>query len=224
MGEFIMNNIKVLIVDDQTLMCDGLKTIIDLEDNMEVVGIAKNGQEAIKICKDIIPDIILMDIRMPFMDGVETTKIIKSLYKDIKILILTTFDDDQYIIEAIANGATGYILKDIEGDDLIGAINDTYRGAFMMPSAIAQKIAKRLSGANPKASIKERSILKDFSEREIQIAKLMIAGLNNRDIATSVYMSEGTVKNYISNIYSKVGTSERVAAISVLKNYLEDIY
>ncbi len=219
-----MNNIKVLIVDDQTLMCDGLKTIIDLEDNMEVVGIAKNGQEAIKICKDIIPDIILMDIRMPFMDGVETTKIIKSLYKDIKILILTTFDDDQYIIEAIANGATGYILKDIEGDDLIGAINDTYRGAFMMPSAIAQKIAKRLSGANPKASIKERSILKDFSEREIQIAKLMIAGLNNRDIATSVYMSEGTVKNYISNIYSKVGTSERVAAISVLKNYLEDIY
>lgn len=219
-----MNNIKVLIVDDQTLMCDGLKTIIDLEDNMEVVGIAKNGQEAIKICKDIIPDIILMDIRMPLMDGVETTKIIKSLYKDIKILILTTFDDDQYIIEAIANGATGYILKDIEGDDLIGAINDTYRGAFMMPSAIAQKIAKRLSGSNPKASIKERNILKDFSEREIQIAKLMIAGLNNRDIATSVYMSEGTVKNYISNIYSKVGTSERVGAISVLKNYLEDVY
>ena len=219
-----MNNIKVLIVDDQTLMCDGLKTIIDLEDNMEVVGIAKNGQEAIKICKDIIPDIILMDIRMPLMDGVETTKIIKSLYEDIKILILTTFDDDQYIIEAIANGATGYILKDIEGDDLIGAINDTYRGAFMMPSAIAQKIAKHLSRSNPKASIKERSILKDFSEREIQIAKLMIAGLNNRDIATSVYMSEGTVKNYISNIYSKVGTSERVAAISVLKNYLEDVY
>lgn len=224
MGEFIMNNIKVLIVDDQTLMCDGLKTIIDLEDNMEVVGVAKNGQEAIKICKDIMPDIILMDIRMPLMNGVETTKIIKSLYEDIKILILTTFDDDQYIIEAIANGATGYILKDIEGDDLIGAINDTYRGAFMMPSAIAQKIAKHLSRSNPKASIKERSILKDFSEREIQIAKLMIAGLNNRDIATSVYMSEGTVKNYISNIYSKVGTSERVAAISVLKNYLEDVY
>lgn len=219
-----MNNIKVLIVDDQTLMCDGLKTIIDLEDNMEVVGVAKNGQEAIKICKDIMPDIILMDIRMPLMNGVETTKIIKSLYEDIKILILTTFDDDQYIIEAIANGATGYILKDIEGDDLIGAINDTYRGAFMMPSAIAQKIAKHLSRSNPKASIKERSILKDFSEREIQIAKLMIAGLNNRDIATSVYMSEGTVKNYISNIYSKVGTSERVAAISVLKNYLEDVY
>lgn len=219
-----MNNIKVLIVDDQTLMCDGLKTIIDLEDNMEVVGVAKNGQEAIKICKDIMPDIILMDIRMPLMNGVETTKIIKNLYEDIKILILTTFDDDQYIIEAIANGATGYILKDIEGDDLIGAINDTYRGAFMMPSAIAQKIAKHLSRSNPKASIKERSILKDFSEREIQIAKLMIAGLNNRDIATSVYMSEGTVKNYISNIYSKVGTSERVAAISVLKNYLEDVY
>lgn len=215
-----MDNIKILIVDDQTLMRDGLKTIIELEDNMEVISTAKNGEEAINVCKKNLPDLILMDIRMPVLNGVECTKIIKTLYEKVKILILTTFDDEDYIIDAIANGATGYILKDIEGDDLIKAINDAYKGSFMMPSHIALKIARKLKNTTS-ITKKQKKSLKDFSDREIEIAKAMTCGLSNKEIAATVFISEGTVKNYVSNIYSKLGTSDRTVAVLKLKKCLE---
>lgn len=215
-----MDKIKILIADDQTLMRDGLKTIIDLEDNMEVAGTAKNGQEAVEFCKQSPPDLILMDIRMPMMDGVDSTKIIKSLYPEVIILILTTFNDDDYIIDALAYGASGYILKDIEGDDLIKAINDAYKGSFMLPSDVAIKIARRLTRTNVVTPDQKKS-LSDFSEREIEIAKMMVSGFNNKQIASSLFISEGTVKNYISNIYSKLGTSDRTTAVLIIKKSLK---
>lgn len=215
-----MDKIKILIADDQTLMRDGLKTIIDLEDNMEVAGTAKNGHEAVEFCKQSPPDLILMDIRMPVMDGVESTKIIKSLYPEVIILILTTFNDDDYIIDALAYGASGYILKDIEGDDLIKAINDAYKGSFMLPSDVAIKIARRLTRTNVVTPDQKKS-LSDFSEREIEIAKMMVSGFNNKQIASSLFISEGTVKNYISNIYSKLGTSDRTTAVLIIKKALK---
>lgn len=215
-----MDKMKILIADDQTLMRDGLKTIIDLEDNMEVAGTAKNGQEAVEYCKQSPPDLILMDIRMPVMDGVESTKIIKSLYPEVIILILTTFNDDDYIIDALAYGASGYILKDIEGDDLIKAINDAYKGSFMLPSDVAIKIARRLTRTNVVTPDQKKS-LSDFSEREIEIAKMMVSGFNNKQIAASLFISEGTVKNYISNIYSKLGTSDRTTAVLIIKKALK---
>jgi len=214
-----MNIIKILIVDDQTLMRDGLKTILDLEDNMEVIGTSKDGQEAIEFCRESPPDLILMDIRMPVMDGVETTKIIKSLYPQIIILILTTFNEDDYIIDALTYGATGYILKDIQGDDLIKAINDAYKGSFMLPSEVAIKIAKRLTKTT-NVMPEQKKGLKDFSEREIEIAKMIVFGFNNKQISSSLFISEGTVKNYISNIYSKLGTSDRMAAALTIKKAL----
>lgn len=215
-----MDKMKILIADDQTLMRDGLKTIIDLEDNMEVAGTAKNGQEAVEFCKQSPPDLILMDIRMPVMDGVDSTKIIKSLYPEVIILILTTFNDDDYIIDALAYGASGYILKDIEGDDLIKAINDAYKGSFMLPSDVAIKIARRLTRTNVVTPDQKKS-LSDFSEREIEIAKMMVSGFNNKQIASSLFISEGTVKNYISNIYSKLGTSDRTTAVLIIKKSLK---
>lgn len=215
-----MDKMKILIADDQTLMRDGLKTIIDLEDNMEVAGTAKNGQEAVEFCKQSPPDLILMDIRMPVMDGVDSTKIIKSLYPEVIILILTTFNDDDYIIDALAYGASGYILKDIEGDDLIKAINDAYKGSFMLPSDVAIKIARRLTRTNVVTPDQKKS-LSDFSEREIEIAKMMVSGFNNKQIASSLFISEGTVKNYISNIYSKLGTSDRTTAVLIIKKALK---
>lgn len=215
-----MDKIKILIADDQTLMRDGLKTIIDLEDNMEVAGTAKNGQEAVEFCKQSPPDLILMDIRMPVMDGVDSTKIIKSLYPEVIILILTTFNDDDYIIDALAYGASGYILKDIEGDDLIKTINDAYKGSFMLPSDVAIKIARRLTRTNVVTPDQKKS-LSDFSEREIEIAKMMVSGFNNKQIASSLFISEGTVKNYISNIYSKLGTSDRTTAVLIIKKALK---
>lgn len=215
-----MSKIKVLIADDQTLMRDGLKTILELEDNIEVIGTAKDGQEAIEFCKQNLPDIILMDIRMPGMDGVESTRIIKSLYPKVVILILTTFNDDDYIIDALSYGASGYILKDIEGDALIKAINDAYKGSFMLPSDVAIKIAKRLTKTNVVTPEQKKS-LSDFSEREIEIAKMIALGFNNKQIASSLFISEGTVKNYISNIYSKLGTSDRTAAAVIIKKSLD---
>lgn len=215
-----MDKIKVLIVDDQTLMRDGLKTIIDLEDNMQVVGTGKNGQEAIEFCENNKIDLILMDIRMPGMDGVESTKIIKNLHPEIVILILTTFNEDDYIIDALSYGASGYLLKDIEGDALIKAIEDAYKGSFMLPSEVAIKIAKRLS-KNSVVSLEDKKKLSDFSEREIEIAKMLALGFTNKQIASSIYISQGTVKNYISNIYSKLGTSDRTAAALTIKKALD---
>lgn len=214
-----MDKIKILIVDDQALMRDGLKTIIGLEDNLEVIGTLKNGQEAVEFCMKTVPDLILMDIRMPVMDGVESTKIIKSQYPNTVILILTTFNDDDYIVEALAFGASGYILKDIEGDDLIRAINDAHKGSFMLPSQVAIKIAKKLSQSSI-VSVEDKKSLADFSEREIEIAKMLALGFNNKQISNSLCISEGTVKNYISNIYSKLGTSDRTAAALTIKKAL----
>ena len=214
-----MDKIKILIVDDQALMRDGLKTIIGLEDNLEVIGTLKNGQEAVEFCMKTVPDLILMDIRMPVMDGVESTKIIKSQYPNTVILILTTFNDDDYIVEALAFGASGYILKDIEGDDLIRAINDAHKGSFMLPSQVPIKIAKKLSQSSI-VSVEDKKSLADFSEREIEIAKMLALGFNNKQISNSLCISEGTVKNYISNIYSKLGTSDRTAAALTIKKAL----
>lgn len=215
-----MDEIKILIADDQTLMRDGLKTILELEDNFRVVGTAKDGEEVLDFCKKDSPNLVLMDIRMPKMDGVKCTKILKSLYPEIVVLILTTFNDVDYIVEALNYGAAGYILKDIEGDELVKAINDACKGSLMLPSSVAKKLVEKLS---EKAIIKpkEKKIFIDFSEREIEIAKMLSMGFNNRQIASSLFISEGTVKNYISNIYSKLGTSDRTAAAIEIKKIVE---
>lgn len=164
-----------------------------------------------------VPDLVLMDIRMPIMDGVKCTKILKSIYPNIIVLMLTTFNDTEYIVQALNYGAIGYILKDIEGDELIKAINDAYKGSIMLPSSVAKKLVQRITEGS-KTKLKEKNALKDFSEREIEVAKMMSEGFNNKQIASSLFISEGTAKNYISNIYSKLGTSDRmIAAITVKK-------
>ncbi|WP_234123566.1 response regulator transcription factor [Clostridium hydrogenum] len=217
-----METINILIADDQTLMCDGLKTILELEENLNVMGTAKNGEEVLEFCKGNKPDLVLMDVRMPKMNGVKCTKILKTLYPEIKVLVLTTFNDTEYIIEALNYGAVGYILKDIEGDELIKAINDAYKGRLMMPASVAKKLAEKLSESTVVVNThKEKKVLKDFSEREEEIAKMMTMGFNNKQIASSLFISEGTAKNYISNIYSKLGTSDRIEAIKLLKKMLQ---
>lgn len=215
-----MDEIKILIADDQTLMRDGLKTILELEDNFRVVGTAKDGEEVLEFCEKDSPNLVLMDIRMPKMDGVKCTKILKSLYPEIVVLILTTFNDVDYIVEALNYGAAGYILKDIEGDELVKAINDACKGSLMLPSSVAKKLVEKLS-ENYIIKPKEKNILLDFSEREIEIAKMLSMGFNNRQIASSLFISEGTVKNYISNIYSKLGTSDRTAAAIEIRKIIE---
>lgn len=219
-----MRKIRVLIVDDQTLMRDGLKTILNLEENIEVAAVAKNGVQALEACSSMSVDVVLMDIRMPQMDGVQCTREIKKKYPHISVLILTTFDDEEYITEALSNGASGYILKDIEGDALIKAVTDAYNGSFILPSNIAIKLARSITNQNASAEVERgqalEDILSDLSERELEIAKMMAQGFTNKQIATALYISLGTVKNYVSNIYGKIGTSERPTAVV----YLKDIF
>lgn len=216
-----MSNINIIIADDQTLMRDGLKTILQLEENLNVVGTAENGEEVIRLCREKSPDLVLMDIRMPKMDGVKCTKILKSLYPEIIVLVLTTFNDIDYIVEALNYGAAGYILKDIEGDELIKAINNAYRGSIMLPVSVARKLAEKLSNNTVNSAIKAKeNVNHDFSQREVEIARMLALGFNNKQIASSLFISEGTVKNYISNIYSKIGTSDRILAALEIKKIL----
>jgi len=206
--------IKVMLVDDQKLIVDGLKLIINLEEDMEVIHTAQNGQEAIKKVELDKPDVILMDIRMPVMNGVEATKILMDKYKDLKIIMVTTFDDDDYILEALANGATGYLLKNIDSEKVVNSIRDAYKGNLLLDGIVAQKLAAQALGSTVKQAV-HKDI--EMSQREREIATLMVQGLSAKEIAQKLHLTTGTVKNYVSNIYSELGTNERGKAILLLQ-------
>ncbi|AEI38988.1 response regulator transcription factor [Paenibacillus mucilaginosus] len=215
----------IVLADDQTLMRDGLHTILTLEDDLEVVGTAENGQQALELVEQLRPNLVLMDIQMPVMNGIESTKRIKKQFPETIILILTTFAEDDYIVEGLANGASGFLLKDMPGDKLIQSIRDCVKGQLMMPAVIASKLAARLSSASAAATaefdpkrLKSEGI--SFTEREKNIISLMMEGKNNRQIAGLLFMSEGTVKNYVSMIYNKIGTNDRTKAILALKEWM----
>ncbi|MCT4663258.1 MAG: response regulator transcription factor [Tissierellales bacterium] len=217
--------IKLMIVDDQTLMRDGLKTIIELEEDIDVVALAEDGEEAVKLNDKINPDVILMDIRMPIMNGVESVKAIKKVDEDVSILMLTTFDDEEYIIEALAHGADGYLLKDIAADQLIDYIRAGYKGEIMLPAKIARKLAVKLreqEDVNNNIENINDIALENFSQRELEIAKKLSKGLTNKQIAKELFISEGTVKNYISTIYSKLGTNDRTKVVLLIQSLLDD--
>lgn len=215
-----MNSIKLLLADDQSLIRDGLKTVLGLEKDIEVVGTARNGVEACRMTEILQPDVLLLDIRMPEMNGVECIKVIKKEYPGVKVIMLTTFNDDEYIVEALANGASGYILKDIEMEKLIEAIHDAVHGKMIMYSNVAARLAENLSKL-PLGKKKEENVTYSlgFSAREKEIACMMVQGFTNKQISSALYMSEGTVRNYISNIYSKIGITDRTQAVLFLKEH-----
>lgn len=226
-----MNKYKVLLVDDEMLLLESLEVILELN-NFEIIGKANDGNSALKILEDSLTecDIALVDLNMKGMGGIELIKIMKEKYPDIKVLVLTTFYDDKYITEAIANGADGYLLKDSGRDAIIGAINQIIRGITVLD----QKVMTRLAGlmaVNDQNSSRQESVRQDgedlnknnlelskeLTEREKEICLLMVEGLANKQIADRLYISEGTVKNYISNIYDKTGIHDRVKLIVELR-------
>ncbi|QMV42952.1 response regulator transcription factor [Cohnella cholangitidis] len=214
--------LRVLIADDQTLMRDGLQTILQLEDDIEVIATAENGEEACRLVAVHDPDLVLMDIRMPVMNGIEAVKRLRVESPHTKVLVLTTFDEDEYIIDALASGAVGFLLKDIPTEKLLQAVREAARGEIMLPSSIAVKLATRLStpapGRTPPPRSRGRAADLKFTNREMSIIALMVEGRNNREIAQLLFMSEGTVKNYISAIYDKIGTNDRTQAVIWLKD------
>lgn len=209
--------IKVLLVDDQVILAEGIKSVLETCSDFSVIGIACDGAEAVDMCLKNKPDVVLMDIRMPNMNGVAATKRIKEIDDDIKVLILTTFDDSDYILSAINNGASGYLLKDIGATALVDAIKNAYAGDTILPSKIAKKITDAAKMVSSDKEIKLKKAF-GFSDREVEIAVMLSDGFTNRQIASCLKLSDGTARNYISAIYLKLGVENRSAAIVKLKD------
>lgn len=210
-----MRKITIVIADDQLLTREGLRTILDLEDDMEVVGAAKNGEEACEMVEALHPDLVLLDIQMPIMDGISALKRIKRNRPEIYILILTTFIETDYIVEGMAHGASGYMLKDMDADKMIAAIRDTISGQFILPAPVAAKLAAKMNSLTEDFEYLQRGSLDrvKLTEREEELARLIIKGLNNREISDTLHIAEGTTRNYISNLYSKLEVIDRAQAI-----------
>ena len=207
-----MDKIKVIIADDSDFVRDGMKIILDVDPDFEVLGSAANGKEAIELAEKEKPDIFLMDIQMPEMDGIEATKYI--VEHDLgKVLILTTFDDDDLVKQALQSGAKGYLIKNHTPDHLKQTIKSVYSGTSVMEESILESLAaKTASDAGADASGGSAGFnTEGYSERELDIVKAVAEGLSNKEIAAKLFISEGTVKNYITNILSKENLSHRTA-------------
>ncbi len=199
--------IKVLVVDDQSLIREGLRMMLSLYDNILLVGEATNGKEALQALEENEVDLVLMDIRMPLMDGVEATKRIKEKYPNIKVLILTTFKEDEYFFEGLINGADGYILKDISSEDLAKAIETVYKGNVLLQPEIAKKVMGAIKGISAKDE--KEDLRNELTKREYEIALLVSEGKTNKEISQILFITEGTVKNHISNILDKLDLKDR---------------
>lgn len=201
-----MEKIKVIIADDSDFVRDGMKIILDVDDDFEVLGCAKNGREAIEIAERNKPDVFLMDIQMPEMDGIEATaEIVK---KDLgKVLILTTFDDDDLVRKALGNGAKGYLIKNHTPEHLKQMIKSVYAGSGVMEENLLQSITKNSGSSMAAKGFDETG----YTERELEIVRAVADGLSNKEIAGKLFISEGTVKNYITSILAKEELSHRTA-------------
>ncbi|AAK78221.1 MULTISPECIES: response regulator transcription factor [Clostridium] len=206
---------KVLIVDDDALIRESLSILLDLEDEIEIIGTCANGQEAFDFCKNNRPDIVLMDIRMPIMDGVLGTKVIKESFKDIKVVILTTFKDDEYIKEALKNGAEGYILKNQSSDSIIDSLKAVVNGNMVFEQNVAKTISNFIKEDKSNNGLEQYNL----TEREMEVLRNIGDGLSNKEIASKLYLSEGTVRNYITSLLEKLELRDRTQlAIFYLKN------
>jgi DNA-binding NarL/FixJ family response regulator len=209
--------IRVVIVDDQLLICQGFQTLLDLEDDIQVVALAHDGHAAVAVVDQEQPDVVLMDVRMPELDGVAATHQITQRFPHVAVLILTTFDDDEYVFEGLKAGARGYLLKDISSADLVQAVRTVAAGQGLMQPSIARKVLTeftRLAALdNPARATTQPAASSLLTEREHEVLHAMNEGLSNREIAARLVISEGTVKTHVSNILGKLEVRDRTQAI-----------
>ncbi len=204
--------IRLLLVDDQRLMREGLHTLLEMEPGIEVAGEAGNGQEALDAYARLQPDVVLMDVRMPIMDGVEATRRLRQRWPTARVIILTTFDDDEYVFEGLRAGALGYLLKDVSMRELAEAIHTVMAGGVLIEPSVARKVVAEFARMAVAAPPDPRNLNEPLSEREMEILRLLAQGLTNREIAQRLYLAEGTVKNYVTNILGKIGARDRTQA------------
>ncbi|NLN69390.1 MAG: response regulator transcription factor [Chloroflexi bacterium] len=213
--------IKVLICDDQEIVREGLQHILEADPGIQVVGIASDGFEALEVAAEKQPDLVLMDLKMPQMNGIQATRKLRELYPQMQILILTTYTDDEWLFDAIRSGASGYLLKDRPSKELIEAIKGTMAGEAYIDPSVARKVLENVT--QPHAMKKSQTKL-SLSPREEEILQLLTMGLYNSDIAQRLFLSEGTVRNYMSDLFSKLDVSDRTQAVLVaLRSGLVDI-
>ncbi|MEB3355661.1 MAG: response regulator transcription factor [Synechococcales bacterium] len=206
--------IRVLLVDDQAILRQGLKTLLELEPDLRIVGDAENGQVALEKVGLLQPDVVLMDVRMPVMDGVAATREIHRQFPHIKVLVLTTFDDDDYVTAALRQGAVGYLLKDTPSEELSNAIRSVHRGYTHFGPGIFQKMMAQFTAPAP-STVDEEIVppgFTDLTPREKQVLRLIAQGASNREIARTLYISEGTVKNHVTNILGRLNLRDRTQA------------
>lgn len=216
--------IRIMIVDDQSLIRDGLAMILNLRPELEVVGTASDGDEVVKKVKQLQPEIILMDIRMPRMNGVEGTRLVREKFPYIKVLMLTTFSDSELIFEALEQGASGYLLKDMETDAIAQAILTVHSGGVVLPQDITAQIIEELKKTKVAVECNPPEQLKQLTEREVDVLRAIGLGLNNKEIAEKLFITEGTVKNHVSNLISKLELRDRTQAAIYAVRYGVTMY
>lgn len=216
--------IRIMIVDDQSLIRDGLAMILNLRPELEVVGTASDGDEVVQKVKQLQPEIILMDIRMPRMNGVEGTRLVREKFPYIKVLMLTTFSDSELIFEALEQGASGYLLKDMETDAIAQAILTVHSGGVVLPQDITAQIIEELKKTKVAVECNPPEQLKQLTEREVDVLRAIGLGLNNKEIAEKLFITEGTVKNHVSNLISKLELRDRTQAAIYAVRYGVTMY
>ena len=204
--------IRVLVVDDHRVVRAGLETLLDVVAEIELVGSAADGAQAIEMAGTLLPDVVLMDLSMPVMDGVEATRQLKARWPAARVIILTTFDDDEYVFEGLRAGAAGYLLKDVSIQELADAIHAVMAGGVLIEPSMARKVVAEFARMTAPAPKPSQDLDEPLSERELEILRLLAQGMTNREIAQRLYLAEGTVKNYVTNILGKIGARDRTQA------------
>jgi DNA-binding NarL/FixJ family response regulator len=207
-----MSPIRILLADDQSLFREGLRTLLSVQTGFEVVGEAANGEEALRLAVTLHPDVVLMDVRMPLLDGVAATRRLLGMIPACRVIVLTTFDDDEYVFQALRAGAIGYLLKDAPSEKLFEAIRAGSRGESFLQPAVAAKVVAEFARLADKPPVAYQTLAEPLSEREREILRLVAKGASNREIASQLVIAEGTVKNHVTNILSKLGVTDRTQA------------
>ncbi len=207
---------RILIADDQSLFREGLHTLLSVQPEFDVVGEASNGEEVLRLVAEQLPDIVLMDLRMPGIDGVVATRQLHEKYPAVKVIVLTTFDDDEDVFEGLRAGAVGYLLKDVSSSKLFEAIRAAAKGEYFLLPSITAKIVSELKRISA-PGMKHAELVEPLSVRETEVLKLVSSGMSNKAIAESLVISEGTVKNHLSSILAKLSARDRIQAVEIAR-------
>jgi DNA-binding NarL/FixJ family response regulator len=209
--------IRILLVDDQALFRESLALLLGAQPDLLVVGEAANGEAALELVAAVQPHIVLMDLRMPILDGVAATRRLRAQHPEVQVIALTTFDDDADVFAALRSGAIGYVLKDVSGETLFAAVRAAARGESFLPPPIATKVVAELTRLADSPQVRPQPLSHPLSERELEIVRLLAGGATNREIATALVLAEGTVKNHLTNILGKLGARDRAQAALIAK-------